>query len=925
MPQAHIERVIAHAAEKLIPLRRKAKNREELLLSYRRFIKLENHRLRLLHRQGGGGVEVAEKRAQLLDVVINDLLGAYREGAFSAKNADDTAPLPQVALVACGGYGRGVLNPGSDIDLMFLVGKEISDTPAVLQDLVETLLYMMMDVGFKVSQSVRTVSDSLTFANEDHPTKTALLDARFVAGNVDIFEEFQSQFFQRCVEGREQDYLGERSRDIRSRHQKFGQTVHLQEPNVKEGCGGLRDFHNIIWILWVLRRTRDLNAVVSEKLLGISSVKAMENAYEFLMRVRNSLHYLQKKQGDILTLRLQGQVAEDLNYPQKTKIRRIEAFMRDYYGHTRRLYQYSTSLMENFELDLEVDKPSRFIGFLARRKKRVEHFDGFFSKNGLIYPDSEEIFNEDSKRMMRIFLHMQQRHLEFSPSIRRLFRRSLPLLNRGFLYSKANRETFEEILQHRGDVARVLRLMHRVGFLGRYLPEFGELTDLVQHEFFHQFTADEHTLRCIDELDALVLSEDPKTRFFRQLFLDLEDPYILYIALIMHDAGRSENMRHHEDASALLASKVARRLRITGDRLKRLIFLVDNHLIFWRVATTKDLGDPSTIEDFAKAMRSRSYMESLLLFTHVDSKGTSHESWTAWKESLVMQLYRNTCSYYEDRVGYAEQANQPVDTLREKILGLFPATYEGEIEAHFATMPARYFRFRGAASIQRHVRLFHRFFKRLSGDDLSSLVPVVNWEARPDEGYSLAEFCCWNRHLLLTKVAGAFAARNINILSADLFTRSDSLVLDIFRVCTTNFQPVTSEREIAKVEALVEKAFRVGEDCEDFRQIIQEANRPSLFREALEIEIPQRVVVSNFFNPLYTVLELQAQDRIGLLYDVFTAIGELKIEVVIARISTQAGAAIDSFYLVDTGTEKKVEDPARLKQLEVAVKRAVGL
>ncbi|MEZ5434837.1 MAG: nucleotidyltransferase domain-containing protein [Verrucomicrobiales bacterium] len=311
MPQAHIERVIAHAAEKLIPLRRKAKNREELLLSYRRFIKLENHRLRLLHRQGGGGVEVAEKRAQLLDVVINDLLGAYREGAFSAKNAEDTAPLPQVALVACGGYGRGVLNPGSDIDLLFLVGKEISDTPAVLQDLVETLLYMMMDVGFKVSQSVRTVSDSLTFANEDHPTKTALLDARFVAGNVDIFEEFQSQFFQRCVEGREQDYLGERSRDIRSRHQKFGHTVHLQEPNVKEGCGGLRDFHNIIWILWVLRRTRDLNAVVTEKLLGLSSVKAMENAYEFLMRVRNSLHYLQKKQGDILTLRLQGQVAED--------------------------------------------------------------------------------------------------------------------------------------------------------------------------------------------------------------------------------------------------------------------------------------------------------------------------------------------------------------------------------------------------------------------------------------------------------------------------------------------------------------------------------------------------------------------------------------------------------------------------------------
>lgn len=944
---AHLERVLAHASEKLVPLRREARTREDLLQLYRRFIKLENHRLRLYHRQGGGGVEIAQKRAQLLDVVIADLFAAYQDGSLgkftrkggaqppnpaegeaagkTAGGGKRSSALPRVALVACGGYGRGVLNPGSDIDLLFLVGNGLKGTPAALQELVETLLYMMMDVGFKVAQSVRSVADAFTFANEDHPTKTAFLDARFLVGDQAIFDDFQAQFFKRCVEGREEQYLEERSRDIRVRHQKYGRTVHLQEPNVKEGCGGLRDYHNIIWILWVLRRTRDLGSAVAEKLLGQSSVNAMQHAYEFLMRVRNSLHYLQKRQGDILTLRLQGQVAEDLGYAQKTKIRRIEAFMRDYYGHTRRLFQYSTSLMENFEMDLESDKPSPFIGFLARRKKKVEHFDGFYSRGGRIFPETEEIFAEDSKRMMRMFLHVQQRHLELSPSIRRLFRRCLPLLNRGFLYSKANRETFEEILQHRGDVARVLRLMHRVGFLGRYLPEFGELTDLVQHEFFHQFTADEHTLRCIDELDALVLSEDPRTRFFRQLFLDLEDPYILYLALILHDTGRSENMRHHEDASAMLASKVSRRLHITGDRLKRLMFLVDNHLVFWRVATTKDLTDPATIEAFARTMRNRAFMDSLLLFTHVDSKGTNHEAWTAWKETLLLQLHRSTHAWFTDRESFNESAYQPVDILKGKVLSAFPADYEEEIESHFAGMPERYFRFRGAPSVQRHIKLFRRFYKGVNSDEVKSLVPAMNWEARPDEGYSVAEFCCWNRRYLLAKIAGALAARNINILSADLFTRADSLVLDIFRVCTTNFQPVTNEKEIVRVGALLEKAFCVGDDCEDFRRIIMEAHRPSFFREAIEIEIPQRVVVTNRFHPLYTVLELQAQDRIGLLFDVFMAIAELGIEVVMARISTQAGAAIDSFYLADSGTELKVEDPGRLKELEARVKQAVGL
>ncbi len=934
MPESgHFDKVIAHAESSLIPLRRAAKDRGELLQLYRGFLKKENHRIRLLHRQGAGGVEISESRSRLLDVVINDLFAAAMEdrglrqpNAAPGKPGESSHP---VTLIASGGYGRGVLNPGSDIDLLFLLPEKTRQVSDEVKEIVEQILLMLYDVGFKVGHAVRTIMESLKFANQDHQTKTALLDARFIAGDAALFDEFNERFFKSCLKGQERDYLAERSRDIRARHKKWGRTVHLQEPNVKEGCGGLRDHHNLIWVLWVLRRSRDLRGLVTEGRLTLSAFKEIENAYEFLMRVRNGLHYAQKgKSGDILTLRHQGILATEFGYPQKTILRRSEAFMRDYYFHTRNLYQHSTSLMQSFELEVVDDStgPVPFISFLARRRAPEEHFDGFFSRDGLIYPESAHVFAEDPPRMMRTFLHTQRRHLKLSPEIRKLFKSSYSFITKEFRRNRSNRETFEEILQHRGDVARILRQMHRVGFLGRYLPEFGALTDLVQHEFFHRYSADEHTLRCIDQLDALASSEDPKTAFFQRLFRDLEDPYILYLALILHDTGRAENVRHHEDASAMLASQVCTRLRIYGERRRRMTFLVDHHLTFWKMATTRNIDDPATIEEFANAMQDRTALETLFLFTYVDSRGTNEEAWNDWKASLMHHLYRNTISWFEDRAAFNELANRPPEVHKAKIIDRMPDDYLEEIEAHFGNMPERYFRFRGAKSIMRHLELFRRFFERVSLPGLDSAVPVVGWEARPAEGYSLVEVVGWNRHHFLAKVAGALAARNLNILSADLFTREDDLVLDIFRVCTTNFGPVKSEREMERVEKLLATEFGISAEREiDFQTLIGKEQSPSPYRQTLEIEIPQRVFVSNTLSPEYTVLELQAQDRIGLLFDIFTILGNLDAEVVHARISTQAGAAIDRFYLIDSRSEKRITSKAQLTAIEREIAALLGI
>ncbi len=914
------------AAETLAAIKAASGEKRTKLTIYRELLKTERKSIREAHADGASGFEIAIRRSTLMDVLLEDIFQHFlaESGAVEATGLEHP-----ITIVASGGYGRGHLNPGSDIDLQFLVPGSARNLAPTVAELVNQISLMLFDLGLDVSYPIRSVKGACKFANKDHQTKTTLLDARFITGDKALFDTFEDTFFETCIRGHENSYLAERSRDIRTRHNKYGNTIHLQEPNVKEGCGGLRDHHNLIWVLWVLRKSRDLSALVKEGNLTEIAYNEIEEAIEFLLRVRNELHYSQKgSPSDILTLRLQGIVATKLKFPGKNILRRSEAFMREYYRLTRSLYHHSTSLMQRFELEVVRDDTARIpiLGFLARKNNVEESFDGFHTKAGLIYPDSDEIFKEDPKRMMRIFLHAQRRSLRTSPELRALIKLNWNLVDGKFRNNKAVREIWEEILQHRGQVAYTLRRMHRNGILGRYLPEFGQLTDLVQHEFFHRYSADEHTLRCIDVLDSLVHTEDPKLQRFKKIFQELEDPVAIYVALIMHDTGRAENVRHHEDASAILASKVCQRLRYTGDRLRLIMFLVDHHLTFWKTSTTKDITDLDTITEFADTVKTKRWMEALYLFTYVDSNGTNEDAWNDWKASLMKHLFRRTSNYLEDRKKYRQEFTRPVNETKEKVLKKMRGNYVEEIDAHFAAMPNRYLRHRGSTSITRHVRLFNRFFKTLNKDSVESLVPVIGWTAHRDEGYSLIEIAGWNRRLLLAKIAGVFAARKLNVLSADLFVRSDDLVLNIFRVCTQTYNPVTSEREIQRIEKLIYSAFSQDDsDNVDVENLIKKQEEPTILQdEPLNYHIPQRVYLSNKDHATATVMEIQAEDRIGLLYDIFTILGGLNASVINARISTQAGAAIDRFYLVDVTTEVKITDPDRLADIESQVYDILG-
>lgn len=898
------------------------RGRAETLRQAKRFLKIKEQRIKQRHRSGNfSGAEICRMRSDVIDYLVK----ALWEESVAALPAAVRSKL-DVSVVAHGGYGRRVMSPGSDVDLTFMFPGNSGRVSNEVAQLIRDYLLYFYDLKFKVGHGSRSVGECITLANENMETKTALMEARFITGQPAAFEEFRRRFDKECMDGREEEFLRLRQLDLTTRHAKQGDTPFVQEPHVKNGCGGLRDYQNLIWMTYAKHRTLNPKNLVGLGLISKAGWREVEQAYDFILRVRNEMHYTEKRAEDLLTLRLQGPVATNLDYRHKKILRRIEALMHDYYTATRDILQRSSEVMDRFHLaQLENEgQKKRLIGFLARKRseKQQERFDGFIRKHERVYAEDHGIFKEDPQRMMRLFLHTQQRHLRLSPDLFQLIQDNFRLVDTSFRYNKASRETFEAILSNKGDAARTLRQMHRVGFLGRFMPEFGALTNLVQHEFFHLYTADEHTLRTIDKLDEL---SDPTLKgaeLFQHLFHDLQQPYVLYLALLLHDAGRAANKKTHTDESTTMAAAVCRRLQIKGERRRLLLFLIDNHLLMYRTATTKSLEDPQVIEEFASIVRTKENLDTLLLMTYADSKGTSDKSWSGYKEASVRQLYHNTLRFMNAPADFMNQVQMPLDELKNEVARRLGAGFEAEVDAHFRHMPPSYFNFREADVIVAHIRQFRLFFEQLIREEADAgLLPVMRWEDHADQGYSELTVVCWDRHLLLARISGALAAESINILSADLFQRGDNLVLDIFRVCNTNFAAVSSKSARNRVEESVRKAFS-GTQFDFSDAIAQKLGKSITMLDEIGHEIPQRIYLNNQLSPDQNVLELQLVDRLGLLYDIFMAIGRLGHSVTHARISTEKGVAIDAIYIQDENGRKLVKRE-QLDELADAVHAAV--
>ncbi len=895
---------------------------------FRAFLKHAMHRVKLAHQNGGGGLEVCQARSTSIDCVIRALWVA----AVNTLSDQARKEFPPIALVALGGYGRRELNPHSDIDLLFLHEGQVAGHAKplpVLEKILNGVWLTLFDLGLKPGHAVRSIAECITAANDKDDarrieTRTSLIEARLIVGDEKLFARFQKTVLAKCVTGYEDKYIAARLDDQATRRAKFGNSASMQEPNLKNGCGGLRDFQNLLWMAFFKYRTRSLAELQKHELVMPRERKQLEAAYDFLLRVRTELHYQIPRPSDALTKNLQPAVASALGYPDRSPSQRIEKFMRAVYTHARNVLIITRTLEQRMAFIKTPPARLSLRRLLPRAREAVaEPVDGFKFINGEIHATSPRVFRDQPRRLMRVFLHAQQRGLRLHSDLAQLIRQQLALVDREFLRDERVAETFLTILNQRGNVAPILRAMHEVDLLGKYLPEFGKLTCLVQHEFYHQYAADEHTLVCLEQLDRIWEAKTAPYQNYAALFQEIERPGVLYLALLLHDTGKPDGHGKHSELGAKLALRVGRRLHIDGLALATLTRIIEHHLLMAIISQRHDLDDSSVIRNFARQIESPEALDLLTLLTFVDAQATSDKLWNSFKDLLLWQLHQRAALLLTGGTEFVRAEEKQRELKLEGVRKLLPpAIADEELTAHFASLPARYFQIHSPREIHDDVILVHRFMRLQIVEDQQPLAPVANLHNEPDRGYSVVRVCTWDRPGLFSKTAGALSAVGLNILSAQIFTRSDGLALDEFFVTDawTGKLATVEQRELFErvlTEVLADDTVHLTA-----RIARQKISHP-LYQAYTGERIPTQIVFDNAASDTRTFVQIETEDRIGLLYTIARTLTDLELDISTARICTEKGAAIDSFYIseVDGG---KILSPERQKAIERRLHHAIN-
>jgi [protein-PII] uridylyltransferase len=920
-----LEKIEASAAARLT-LPAKTLPRQELA-RYKNFLKVEAHRLKMRHRAGVDGREICRARSAIIDLVLRSILEGVRQA--SPELAKESPAV--LTLVAIGGYGRAELNPHSDIDIMFLHESDmVSQGKArpALAELVDGTLYTLWDLGLKVGHSVRAIDDCVKVANNDMQSKTALIEARRITGDEELFDRFNRTLVAKCVIGHETEYIQMRVEDQAARRAKYGNSAFMQEPNIKNGCGGLRDYQNLLWMAYFKYRTRTLAELEQREMISASESKQLDLAYGFLLRVRNEMHYYVNRASDVMGRSLQPSIAANLGWHDRSPGKRLEQFMREFYGHTRNIDFITRTVEQRLAL---LPRPKRLLTFARNifrsraKQDRESVVDGLKFSEGEIRAVSPGIFRDNPKRLMRVFLHAQQKGLKLHPATAQLISNQLSLVNNTFRCDPHVRATFLEILDQRGSVAPVLRSMHEVGLLGKFLPEFGRLTCLVQLEFYHQYTADEHTLMCIEKLDQVWSAKTPPYSAYAEISREVENAYILYLALLLHDSGKAFRTGHHEEIGGNVAQSVSRRLGLDGAKSHTLRLVIENHLAMAQISQRRDMDDPTVIENFARQIQTTENLVLLTLHTFADSMGTSDQLWNGFKDAVLWRLYHKSRQVLSGGTEFLLAEARQRELLIAEVQRMAPPTFDpAEIQAHFNNLPPRYCQISEVKDILGDVTQVHRFIHlQLSESEENALVPIVTWHNERDRGYTTVKLCTWDRERFFTNITGCLTAAGFNILGAEILTRFDGIILDTFFVADARTGQLANREERDKFEHLVQKVL-TGAPLDLPALIAKVRPAPATYKSLEGERIPALVELDNATSATRTIVDVQAEDRVGLLYDVSRGLAELNVNVYLAKILTEKGAAIDTFYIAERNGAK-VLDPERQKAIQQRLRQAAQL
>ncbi|HON08324.1 MAG TPA: [protein-PII] uridylyltransferase, partial [Verrucomicrobiota bacterium] len=704
---------------------------------------------------------------------------------------------------------------------------------------------VLFDLGLKVMHTVRSIVDCIQVANSDIRSKTSLMEARLIIGKKELFNEFQQELLNKCIIGREDEYIEERVADQILRRQKYGNSATMQEPNIKNGCGGLRDYQNLYWMVYAKYRVKTMDEMVNQRLISSAEKRMLNAAYDFLLRTRTELHYQVPRQTDLLSKRLQPSVAFRLGYKDTSPSKRIEKFMSEYYKHSRNIYLITRTVEER--LALLPNKNRLLTKLIPGLDNKPQIIDGFKIENGIIHYNSQKVFDEQPARLMRVFLYAQQRRLQLHPELVQLIRRKIRFVTRQFQKDKNIGETFLQILNERGNVSAYVRQMHEVGLLGKYISEFGKLTNLVQHEFYHQYSLDEHTIICLEKIDEIWARKNGVDPFYSELLKKIEKPYLLYLAMLLHDIGKGAGAPRGKHASigAEMAYKIGKRLSIQDKDAQTLRLLVENHLLLAEYSQRRNIDDVNEILICAKKIQTEENLKILTILTLADTLGTSESLWNGFKDRLLQTLFMRVSNLFDKNFDITGSEANEREKLIKVLLHILPKKQnEQTIRIHLNNLPYRYINSQTPKQIATDINLVYKLFSNQVADEEKSFDPVIAFRNESHKGFTEVKICTYDRYGLFSKIAGSLSASGMNILSAQIFTRTDGIAIDTFYVVDsfTGKTPNQEQKENFKkylTDALNGKSI-------DFEQLIKKHQQHRTIYQAIEGErIPTKISFIN--------------------------------------------------------------------------------
>src|SRR5437764_456982 len=848
------------------------------------------------------GRRCAERLCFVQDEIIRILFSAATRHLYRS-------PIPsgaeRMAVVATGGYGRGLMAPESDIDLLFILPYKQT---AWGEQVAEAILYCLWDMGLKVGHATRSVDECIRQARGDMTIRTAILETRFLTGDQPLYDELSERFDKDVVQGTASDFVTAKLAEREERHRRGGQSRYLVEPNVKDGKGGLRDLHTLFWIAKYVYRVRETDELLERGVFDAQEYRTFRRCADFLWSVRCNLHFVSGRAEERLSFDMQREIAIRLGYTSHPGMQDVERFMKHYFLVAKEVGNLTAILCAKLEDQQAKPAPvlSRVISRFTTGStwRRVPESDDFIVDNNRINLAAPDVFKHDPVNLIRIFRLAQKNNLAFHPDAIRTVTRSLKLINTQLRENPEANRLFMEILTA-NDAEIVLRRMNETGVLGHFIRAFGKIVSMMQFNMYHHYTVDEHLIRCVGFLQEIERGGNEEFTVASDLMRKIrpERRAVLYITTLLHDIakGRPED---HSIAGAKVARRLCPRLGFNAADTELVAWLIEEHLTMSTVAQSRDLSDRKTIENFAAVVQSVEQMKLLTILTTADIRGVGPGVWNGWKAQLIRTLYYETEPVLTGGFSEVNRA-QRIAMAQAEFRASFTEWPAQEVDAYLALHYPAYW-----LKVDLPHKVAHARFLRSAAQAGQSLATSVSFAAA--RGVTELTVLAPDHPRLLSIIAGACAVAGANIVDAQIFTTTDGRALDTIAI----------SREYDRDEDEGRRATRIGEMIEDVLEgklrLPEVVARRAAARKARPFVVEPEVIINNQWSDRYTVIEVSGLDRPGLLYELTTAISKLNLNIASAHVATFGERARDVFYVIDLlGAEIIAATP------HAAIKRAL--